>query len=200
MPKRPIRIDPFIRFVCEGDVTEPNYFNGMLRAKGLTIPNAAFKPKDHSPIGIAKEAARLYNDALKTSHIPKERVFICAIFDCDGHVGITEAFAMLRSLPIQIGFSNACFEFWVLLHFERTSRPFSNCDEIITYIRRKHDADYRKNNDHFNRLRERIPIARENAKWLCEMHWQYEEKPEWQRNPFTTIHQLLHKLDEFIGK
>jgi hypothetical protein len=184
---------PFIRLVCEGSTTEPNYFNGLLRAQGLKISDAAYKPKDHSPMGIAKEAKRIYQEAVKAK-IPKNKILVGAIFDHDGHANLANAIEILRETPILVGFSNICFEFWVLLHFERTSRSFHNCNEIISYIRQHHDPDYSKENDHFKRLQTRIPTAIQNATWLVDKHWQYDERPIWLLNPYTDIHQILEKL------
>jgi hypothetical protein len=189
--------DPYIRFVCEGQKTEPNYFNGLLSAKGIKIPKAAFKPKDHSPLGIAREAKRLYKEAVKMN-VPKDKILICALFDHDGHANLANALEMLRDTPIQVGFSHICFEFWVLLHFEKTSRSFRNCDEIIRYIQENHDAQYSKNNDHFKRLNKRIPMAIANAQWLCNTHWQYDERPIWQLNPYTNIHEILQKIEVIL--
>lgn len=186
-------ISPYVRLICEGETTEPNYFNGLLRAKGLKIPNAAYKPKDHSPLGIAKEAKRIYQEAVKNK-IPKNKILICAIFDHDGHANLSNALEMLRETPISVGFSNICFEFWVLLHFEKTSRSFHTCDEIISYIRKHHDPNYSKEKDHFQRLQNRIPTAIENASWLIDKHWQQDERPIWELNPYTDIHKILEKL------
>lgn len=33
------KIPPYIRIVCEGLATEPNYFNGWLKANGYVAPN-----------------------------------------------------------------------------------------------------------------------------------------------------------------
>jgi RloB-like protein len=190
---------PFIRLVCEGSTTEPNYFNGLLRAQGLKISDAAYKPKDHSPMGIAKEAKRIYQEAVKAK-IPKNKILIGAIFDHDGHANLANAIEMLRDTPIQVGFSHICFEFWVLLHFEKTSRSFRNCDEVIRYIQENHDAQYSKNNDHFERLNKRIPTAIAHAKWLCDTHWQYDERPIWQLNPYTNIHEILQTIEEMLNQ
>ncbi len=187
-----LEITPFIRFVCEGSETEPNYFNGWLASRGYKIPNAAYKPKNHSPLGIAKEAKSKWQEAKKLK-VPQDKIFIYAVFDRDGHSGIPEAFEMLKNTPIKILFSNICFEFWVLLHFERTSRSFGSCDEIIDWIRQRHDPDYAKSKDHFNRLKENIPNAINNAKWLSETHWRYEEQPEWRRNPFTNVYEVMEE-------
>jgi hypothetical protein len=187
----------YIRLVCEGEMTEPNYFNGLLRAKGLKIPDAAFKPKDHSPLGIARQAKQLYKEAVKMK-IPKDKILVCAIFDHDGHANLANALEMLRDEPICIGFSNICFEYWVLLHFERTSQSFHDCNEVIRHIRQHHDAEYNKGNDHFQQLHKRIPTAVNNAQWLVDTYWQYDERPIWHLNPYTNIHVIVQKLEALL--
>jgi RloB-like protein len=99
--------------------------------------------------------------------------------------------------PIQIVFSNVCFEFWILLHFEYTTRAFHNCDEIIKYIRQNHDADYAKAKDHFVRLNPLIPTAKQNAIRLLK-HWAFDERPYWELNPYSNAHQMIEKLDELL--
>lgn len=141
----------FIRIICEGGKTEPNYFNGWLRAKGFKLSNPAYKAKNNSPKGVAEEAKRWYKETRKL-RIPEDQIHIWAVFDRDGHAGIPEAFDQLRQFPIGIAFSSICFEFWVLLHYQRTSRPFNNCDEVIKFIQDNHDENYAKANDHFDRL------------------------------------------------
>ena len=187
-----LEVTPYIRFVCEGGETEPNYFNGWLAAKGFKIPNAAYKPKNHSPIGIAKEAIARWKEA-KSLRIPEEKVFVYAVFDRDGHDGIPDAFEMLRNTPVKVLFSNVCFEFWVLLHFEKSNRAFENCDSIVAWIRRNHDPDYAKSRDHYNRLKDRIPTAISNAKWLVEKHWRYEESRAWEKNPCTYVYEVMEE-------
>jgi len=184
---------PFIKIVCEGEQTEPNYFNGWLRSKGFKLANPAFKAKDNSPIGVAKEAKNQYKEA-RILKIPDDQIHVWAVFDRDGHPGIPEAFDILRGLPIGVAFSNICFEFWVLLHYQRTSRQFRDCDEVIDFIRRNHDEDYAKSNDHFYRLKDKIPTAIENAKWLTEIHYAFEDRPIWDRDPYTDVYKILEKF------
>jgi hypothetical protein len=107
---------PYVRLVCEGAMTEPNYFTGYLCAKGLKQPQMAYKPKDHSPRGVAIEAKKVYRDAIKLKY-PPEKILVAAVFDRDGHVKVDEAMDILRGTPIVTAFSNICFEFWILLHF-----------------------------------------------------------------------------------
>lgn len=184
---------PYIKIVCEGKKSEPNYFNRWLKSKGYKLDNPAFKAKDHSPKGVAKEARQAYKEALKLK-IPAEKIHVWAVFDKDEHSGVPEAFNMLKNLPIGIAFSNICFEFWVLLHYERTTRQFRSCEKIVDFIVEYYDRDYAKASDHFTRLKDRSTIAIDNAKWLEETHWQFDKRPLWERNPYTDIHKLILSL------
>ena len=190
-------ISPVIKLVCEGKATEPNYFNQLLRAKGLKIPDAAFKPKDHSPMGIVKEAKRIYKEA-EAMKIPVDKIFVAAIFDRNGHANLASAIEMLRGTPIKIGFSNPCFEYWILLHYERTSRSFHNCSEVISHIKQHHDPNYDKKNDHFKKLNGRIATAIQNAESLWNSHWQHDERPVWEINPYTNIYKILQEIEVII--
>ena len=66
------------------------------------------------------------------------------------------------------------------------------------YIKHNHDSDYGKGKDHYTRLKNRIPNAVSNAQWLVGTHWQYDERPIWQLNPYTDVHRILQKIDTLI--
>jgi len=60
-----------------------------------------------------------------------------------------------------------CFELWVLLHFERTDRPFQRCADVIGQIRREHLNGYVKANGGVTKqLMLRVETALANARWL----------------------------------
>ncbi|MBP8240554.1 MAG: RloB domain-containing protein [Saprospiraceae bacterium] len=187
-------ISPYIKIICEGLKTEPNYFNGWLRANGYVAPNPASKAKDNSPRGVVKEAKQVYQDALKIIKIPPDKIHVWAVFDRDSHAGLPEAIDEARNSKINFAFSNVCFEFWLLLHFERTTKAFAGCDEIIDFIRQYHDADYGKSNDHYARLKNRISKALENGEWLVNTHWQHDERPIWEKNPYSDVHEMMNRI------
>jgi hypothetical protein len=96
--------------------------------------------------------------------MPYDSIWI--IFDKDGHVNIPQTFEEAKDVNIYIIFSAICFEMWILLHFEKTSRFFQNCDEIVSYITKNKYLDYNKTN-YFNQLTDdQKGIACENPKWL----------------------------------
>lgn len=190
-------VGKFIRIFCEGKVTEPNYFIGLIKV--LELNNARIsKPRDHSPLGIVKAAKEEYKKARKAK-IPDRDIEIWAVFDRDGHPKIPEALNMALDNGINVAFSNTCFEYWILLHFEKATKPFGPCDEILKYIRDKYDPDYSKNNDHYFRLADKIETAIENNKWLLKKHWEHEieeNEIKLELNPFTNVYKLIEFLKE----
>jgi hypothetical protein len=208
---------PYIRLFCEGDQTEPNYFNGYFKAKGFNQPNMASKPRDHSPKGIARAAKAEYKKA-KGLRIPDDKIFIWAVFDRDGHAGIPDAIDMLRGTPIGVAFSSICFEYWILLHYENTSRIFCDCDEVISYIHKNHDKDYGKAKDHYMKLKDRILHAINSAQQISKNQRQYDirpdsilkgsnksncpDSPNCKLDPYTDVHLIFESLldKKFIEK
>ncbi len=71
--------------------------------------------------------------------------------------------------------NNPCLEFWLLLHFEKTSKPFDTCDKAENQLK-KHLKDYEKNqkyftkqdNDIYLKLRPLLKIAISNSSNLGE--------------------------------
>lgn len=188
-------IQTYIRIACEGEKTEPNYFNEFLKAKGIKQANMAFKPKDNSPLGVALAAKEKYKEAIKLK-IPKDKIFVWAVFDRDGHAGVKDAIGILKNTPIGIAFSNVCFEYWILLHFEKTSKAFANCDEIIKHIVENHDSNYAKSNDNYNKLKSKIQVAIDNANWLKKTTWRDEERHICDLNPYTDVQLIFESLLE----
>jgi hypothetical protein len=182
-------MEPYIKIICEGSETEPNYFNSWLKSIGLKLINPAFKPKNHSPLGVVNAAKEEYKKA-KLLKIPNNRIFIFAVFDRDKHDGVPEAFDALKNSPIKAIFSNICFEYWILLHFEFTTKAFSSCDEIISYIKKKHDPSYGKQKDNFQIFQQQIPKAIEHANRLKKLN-ENETLPIWEQNPYCNVQEIL---------
>jgi hypothetical protein len=137
-----MRKPTFLRIVCEGKTTEPNYFQPILKAYGWAGAKAT-KPKDNSPVGVVREAKKLYKQAAK-SKIPKPNIHVWAVFDRDGHANLKQAIQDAQANNINVAFSSVCFEYFILLHFEKCTRPFTDCKEVISYLKEKYNQDYTK--------------------------------------------------------
>lgn len=155
--------------LCEGE-TEENYFKGLIsqneyKRKFQAIEVNIFKPKDHSPVGLVNEAKKLINKAKRERNTYS---FIWVIFDKDGHVRIPDAFEIARSNNpvINIAFTVPCFEFFVLLHFEKTTKPFVKCDKVISQIKKNWLPNYEKATNIFDEIYEKRDIGFSNSQWV----------------------------------
>jgi hypothetical protein len=189
--------------LCEGE-TEENYFQGLVsqdkyRRKFSSVDVKIFKPKDHSPLGLVKYAKLKINEAKKEKNAYD---FVWVIFDKDGHAKIPEAFEIARvSKPeIKIAFTIPCFEYFVLLHFEKTTKPFKKCDAVISQIRKKWLPDYEKATNIFETLLPNKDIGIKNSEWIIE---QFNDEIDsgkriYEISAYSNIHDLVEYLYELI--
>jgi len=137
---------PAILIVCEGRETEPNYLRGFCDARGVNRANVTIVGGDGET-----DASRLVRKAQKRFAIDRDFDAVFVVCDCVSEelaTAIAIAAAPMKnaagkSITIRLIVSRPCFEFWLLLHFEYISRPFSAAGEVIGLLRR-HITDYDK--------------------------------------------------------
>lgn len=185
-----------ILIVCEGEKTERGYFEDFRGHFRLSSANVEIAKNDlgSSPISVVECAVELYR---------RDRGYdrVYCVFDRDRHPRYDEALARIDnerrrkrgSIPIHAVPSIPCFEFWILLHFEYTTRQFevvegSICDELIRYLR-TYLPDYRKAGSVFDRLVGNLDTATTNAKRVMVFH-----ETSGTDNPSTRIHELVEHL------
>jgi RloB-like protein len=144
----------FFIFV-EGNETEPRYFN-IFRASEYSYVHLQIKShlsKTH-PKQVLTRAKRF----IKAEKLKKnDQVWL--VIDHDGRP--EEDFQSLNSWSdgknYFLAISKPCFEFWLLLHFEKGDqvRSFEDCRRKL----KKHLPNYEKNQFDEKGLKTRIPIA-----------------------------------------
>ncbi|VVH66279.1 hypothetical protein BSPLISOX_2257 [uncultured Gammaproteobacteria bacterium] len=156
-----------VLIVCEGR-TEINYFEGLIKDLKLSTVNIEILDiKQNTPDSLLREAKQLYQKA-KRSGNPYDRVY--CVFDKDGHSKYQKTRGDIEQIrkPKDVyhcAFSEPCFEFWLLLHYKKTDKPFTNFDEIRKDKDfKKHFPNYDKSKNNFNDLKARISTACQNAK------------------------------------
>lgn len=92
--------------------------------------------------------------------------------------------------------NNPCLEFWILLHYQTTSKYFDNCDSATKELK-KHLTNYEKtqsyytkqDNDIYLKLKPNLIKAISNAKKLKELDFE---------NPHTAISemQIFYEIEE----
>lgn len=153
--KKPREPYDVVLIVCEGAKTEPAYFTALKNELRLSSANIRICGKEcgSAPLSVVDYAIGEFR---KSGDY--DRVY--CVFDKDRHESYAAAIdKVLRTkwrgsakiVPIT---SVPCFEYWLLLHFADTARPygasasFSPCEELLkdlkTYI-----SDYEKGSDVF---------------------------------------------------
>lgn len=178
--------------LCEGEKTEYNYFTELVRSK-----NVRGRPITLKVVTTKRNTAReLVEEAIKSRELPKDEAW--AVFDKNGYTKHAEAFNKARSNDIKIAFSSISFEFWILIHFEYTTRTFHKSNEIIKYLKRY--FDYKKNDDKiYEYLKIKTKVAEKHAKKVRK--FQKETNPGhkiYRLNPYTNVDELINSINQKI--
>ena len=188
-----------VLIVCEGSKTEPGYFKSLCRELGLSNVEVEVVGEEcgSAPISVVDEALDREKErrlSAKQDGLPVYDVIWCVV-DVEApvqHKSLSSAIDKAKSNNLNMVLSNPCFEFWYLLHFQRTSRLLSN-DDVIVHLK-KHIKDYKKNSDVFAKLYPATSTAISNAEGvLKEKGWQDERNLK-DCNPSTHVHQLVARL------
>jgi hypothetical protein len=138
---------PSVLVVCEGRETEPSYIDGLRDHLGINAAAVHIVPGSSvtDPIGLVRNAHQRFRG-------DRDYDFVYVV--CDGDSNQLAAARELAARPlrnasgattqVQIIASCPCIEFWLLLHFQYSARPFQNGAEVQQALR-AHLPDYRKN-------------------------------------------------------
>jgi len=116
--------------VCEGGKTEPAYFEALrdeLRLSALVVEIVG-RECDSAPISVVDTALDLRRTARRDG-LPYDAIW--CVFDLDQHESFTRAVDKARRAGLELAVSVPCFEYWLLLHFRFTTRPFGSCRAVI---------------------------------------------------------------------
>lgn len=201
--KSTLTVNKRILILCEGK-TECGYFTAFkkdpdLKASLSAVDVDAYQPTDFSPLGLIDEAKRRKKEAHQKKN-PFNSIWI--VFDRDGHHGVSEAFQSAIDTKINKAFSSVCFEFWIILHFEFTTRSFKNGDEVVSYLKSRHYPLYKKGQNFYINLKPRIDTAIKHAKKICDKAHEDIEDGHTKLcdyNPYTNIHELVLELQGKAG-
>lgn len=187
-----------ILIVCEGEKTELLYFTALRRALGLHPANVVIADKKR---GL--DPASLVAYALEELKKDPDFNHLYCVFDQDKHTTYEAALDRIRALKPKGGAhihaitSIPCFEVWLLLHFEYTTKPFqapageSNCALVLAELRKGDRLPgYEKGGRYiFAGIAERLATAVHNARKLDEHHTGIGTD-----NPSTKVYVLVEKL------
>jgi|ERR1039458_199365 hypothetical protein len=185
---------PKLLIVCEGKVTEPNYFRAFARNEEIRLIEIDIAPEAGVPktlvayaVGRMREAAR-EAQRQRDENLSYDEVW--CVFDVDDHPAIVEAKQQARDNGLMVAVSNPCFELWILLHFQSQTRAEQRSE--MRRLCKVHIPEYDKEAP-YERLNPGYSTAVERARNLDNWH---ESRGTAGHNPSTAVYQLTERLRE----
>lgn len=192
-----------VLIVCEDKKSAVHYFEEVKDRYEINTANVEIDGRCGSaPISVVEHAIKRYKSEAKTDN-GFDRVF--CVFDKDNHDSYGKAIALCaKQKPKGVFYSIPsvpCFEYWLLLHFRYSTRPYQATgkksvgdiafDELQAEFSKNHLSEYSKaSSDIFRTLGiERLDDAKKHA----ERALQEAEKNQTD-NPVTYVHELIAYL------
>lgn len=189
-----------VLIVGEGQETEPNDFRGLKESEDAVRRSFGIDVKEGkggSPEAVVREALKH-----KTNAIQREEPYdeIWCVFDVEGlqdHESLHSALALAKGHGVNACLSNPCFEVWLLSHFLRSARYFSDghavAGELNQHWGRIADGGYSKSDRSvYRRIGHLTRTAIENARNVLEKD--HQGRPVYQANSSTQVYLLVDHL------
>lgn len=186
-----------VLIVCEGSKTEPHYLQELINCLELNSANVEVDgDSSSSPISVVKHARNRYIEEKRMGDI-FDKVY--CVFDKDTHDSYDAALTVIDNLKPKDVFkainSVPCFEYWLLLHFDYTTKPYvgngtkSSCANLIDDLK-KYLPDYDKGNRGiYSEIAKQTPQAIALSKRSLA-----QATANGTDNPTTYIHDLVEYL------
>ena len=175
--------------VCEGEVTEPEYFNSFR----LTSANVKAIGKGMNTISLVKEAIAI-RDIEKRRSRNYDQCWV--VFDKDDFSDgdFNAAIQMAQTNGFHVAYSNQAFEFWFLLHFNLYQGAIhrNRYAEMLTHLLGfKYGKAKGDSVRVFNVIYPRTRMAIDNAKNVLKA---FDGSNPAKEESSTTVHQLVERL------
>lgn len=191
----PRTVNKRVLILCEGSVTEPQYFNALKTDKSNSDKLSALRIVIHpSKFTSARELVEEAKRLKEIAHSERNQFdAVWVVVDHDNYPKHDEAFKRADDINIKIAFSSPCFEFWFLLHFVYSTAQHANF-ESVNKILKTHLPDYEKTSVVYNILKTNQEKAIEHSKKIIMHHSKTNELPIWKLNPYTNVGELVEFL------
>lgn len=178
---------PRFLIVCEGQCTEPHYFNALAEELRLSVNVQVEGLGDNTDSLVARAIALKEED---------DYVQTWCVFDRDSFPAdrFNRAIQLASSHNLCVAYSNEAFELWYILHFEYLQAGLSR-NEYGRKLEEHLNKRYKKNSRTiYLELKGRQNMAIHNATNLLST---YDPPDPEKDNPSTTVHVLVQALNTF---
>lgn len=194
LARRPAGLGPRPRILvfCEGEITEPSFFNDFRRQEQNRLVDVIVDDQGGAPKTLVERAATVKKAAEREARRQKDDFLkydeVWCVYDVDAHPNLPAALQQARANNISLAISNPCFELWLLLHFQ-DQRAHLRRDQARAACR-KHMPRYEKLAP-FELLYPHYEEA--IARAIALDKWQREQgRPD--ENPSTGVHRLTERI------
>lgn len=202
------KIRRFILIVCEGEKTEPLYFE----AKKKKLPKAVIETTLTKVLGTGSNTTQVVELAQKEIEKAKQnrnkeydQVWIVIDRDSFPSQNFNDAIFKCQAVGFDITWSNEAFELWYVLHYQYRNTPMSRDDykkvlekEISSKLSKETAFKYQKNDSKFYDVLQKTgdeDFAINNAKKLVA---NFKDTRYANHNPCTMVYALVEKLNSLI--
>jgi len=195
-----------VLIVCEGAKTEPQYFRALRKELRLQTVEVEVEGEDcgSSPISVVNYAISLRDTRRENApHSPRLVPYdaVWCVMDVEAptsHQSLAAAIDKAAANGLKIALSNPMFEYWYLLHFEKTSALMQRNRDVIRGLK-KHCRGYKKNDpDFFEVVYPLTSTAIANSEAvLREKHYGEDLRD---CNPSTHVHRVVVHLQEIAQR
>ena len=199
--RKPFRtVSKSILIVCEDSKSSPAYFKRFREELRLSSVNIEVcgKECDSAPKSVV-DFAKEKKLKVKTSTIIDGYEDIFCVVDVDDHPSLGDAVQTARDNDLRLIISNPCFEYWYILHFEKTGKSYSSRAQLYRnlerYLRQKYD---KSGCDFFEIVYLRTETAINNSKEILRSQWHDEEDLR-QCDPSTHIHKVVECMNDIAA-
>ncbi len=179
---RPLRITFLI--VCEGERTEPHYF------ESFRVPKDVCRV-----IGVGMNTVSLVEKTIALKEDGDYGAVWC-VFDRDSFPSqnFNNAILLAEHHNIDVAYSNEAFEIWYLLHFHYHDAATGR-EQYKGMLTQRFGIPYKKNDKSvYERLLSRQEDAIKNAERLLDSYPNHSPVND---NPSTTVHKLVQELNKY---
>jgi len=190
---------PSFHIFCEGANTEPYYFNQF-----AILNIGHLKGYGQTKIKLVETALK-YKRQRRITKKSIDQIWVVFDYDFNGQKqpkqkeDFNNAINKAESHNIKWAVSNDSFELWFVLHFQncnaKEDRTWYN-KRIEKYIGQRYDKDIETAKKMYDLLLPTQENAIERAELLKKQYGE-NNKAHADKNPFTTVHELVKELNKF---
>ena len=190
-----------VLIVCEDSKASPDYFERFRKKLRLSTVNVEVCGEE---CGSDPKSVVDYTKGRKQSEETSTRIDeydnIFCVVDVDEHSSLGDAVQTARDNNICLVISNPCFEYWYILHFEKTGSSYNSRTELYRKLTKHLKQQYDKSScDFFDFIYPATQTAIRNSKEILSGQW-HNEPDLRQCNPSTHVHRVVECIMDIAAK